>query len=58
MTRERLAQTKWPRRPPLTGVRLPPELVVRAKHRALDEKLTLRELVERAIRDYLSSHKG
>jgi predicted HicB family RNase H-like nuclease len=34
-------------------VRLPKELVTAAKHRALDQGLTLRELVERALREYV-----
>lgn len=38
---------------PVTGVRLPSELVLEAKHRALDERRTLREVVETALRLYL-----
>ncbi len=46
--------SKWPKRPPLTGVRLPRELVLRAKHRALDDGKTLARLVEEALKEYLS----
>jgi len=53
-TRERALSPKWPKQPRSTGVRLPDELVLRGKHRALDEKITFRELVERALREYLA----
>lgn len=56
MPREKESTRKWPQRPPNTGVRLPKELVVRAKHRALDESLTLRELIQKALETYLSRH--
>lgn len=49
--------TKWPKRPAPTGVRLPKELVTRAKHRALDDSMTLRELIERAMNEYLGRKK-
>lgn len=42
-----------PVRGPVTGVRLPKELVIKAKHRALDEQKTLRDVVEAAIEEYL-----
>ncbi len=41
-------------RRPVTGVRLPGDLVVEAKHRALDERRSLREVIELALRAYLS----
>lgn len=50
---DKSSPTKWPKRPTPTGVRLPKELVTAAKHRALDQGLTLRELVERALREYV-----
>lgn len=56
MPRERDAQRKWPRRPPTTGIRLPEELVVKAKHRAIDERTTMGKLIEKALRAYLSGH--
>jgi len=54
MPRQRSVDSKWPRRAPTTGVRLPEELVLRAKHRALDEKKTLGELIAQALKDYLT----
>jgi hypothetical protein len=40
-------------RQPVTGIRLPDELVLEAKHRALDERRTLREVIELALKAYL-----
>ncbi len=45
---------KAPPRSKVTGVRLPEELVLQAKYRALDERRTLREVVTQAIKDYLA----
>jgi len=50
-------EPKWPKRPPVTGIRLPDDLIIEAKHRALDERKTLRELVEGALREYLRKGK-
>ena len=36
------------------NVYLPPELIRRAKYRALDEQTSLSELVERALETYLA----
>jgi len=38
-----------------TTLRLPDKLLLRAKHRALDEGLTLQGLVERALEAYLKT---
>jgi len=50
-------QTKWPNRPPVTGIRLPDELIIEAKHCALDQRKTLREIVEIALREYVRKGK-
>lgn len=39
------------------NVYLPPELVKRVKHRAIDEGASLSALVERALAEYLTRHE-
>jgi hypothetical protein len=50
-------EPKWPKRAPVTGIRLPSDLILEAKHKALDERKTLRELVEAALREYVRKGK-
>lgn len=40
------------------NVYLPPELVRRAKHRALDEQLSLSDFVEKVLMAYLENDDG
>jgi hypothetical protein len=56
-TKKSAPEPTWPKRPPVTGIRLPDDLIIEAKHRALDERKTLRELVEGALREYLRKGK-
>ena len=51
---QRTAAIKWPKRPRVTGSRLPDELVVRAKHYAIDHGKTLGELIREAVEEYLA----
>jgi hypothetical protein len=44
-----------PEKPKKTSINVPPELWDRAKHRAIDEKVSMGELVVRAIEFYLRS---
>lgn len=39
------------------NVYLPPQLVKRVKHRAIDEGASLSALVERALAEYLTRHE-
>jgi predicted HicB family RNase H-like nuclease len=41
-----------------TTIRLPPELIKAAKQRALDEEVTVQEVVTRALRAYLGKKAG
>jgi len=52
MAKVREQPSKWPVRPPTTGMRLSDDLVLWAKHRALDERTSLGKLIERLLREY------
>jgi hypothetical protein len=52
-TKKSAPEPRWPKRAPVTGIRLPSDLILEAKHKALDEGRTLRDLVELAIREYV-----
>ncbi len=41
------------KRPPVTGLRLDRELIRRAKYKALDDRTTLTQTVEKAIEAYI-----
>ena len=54
MPRQRDPESKWPPRPPTTGVRLDRAIVKGLKHCSIDEGVTMGELVERLLREYLT----
>ena len=47
-------ESKWPPRPPTTGMRMDGQIVKGLKHCAIDEGVTMGELVERLLREYLT----
>jgi len=53
MEKKPSGRPRIPKRPPVTGLRLDRDLVVALKHRALDEKTSLTELLNKAMEAYL-----
>jgi len=48
------AESKWPKRPATTGMRLPDEVVVAVKHYAIDNRTTVGEVVTGLLREMLT----